>query len=92
MKAQVISLKKPKDFQSSQLTSEQCRVIFRAEEHEYTDEELIQMRDFLFKLAKTFYESYTTTLRNQAKIISINQPYDTEKSHYLCTGKHRRAS
>ena len=92
MKAKIISLKEPKDLQSSQLTIEQCRAIFKAEEHGYTDEELIQMRDFLFKLAKTFYQSYTSALRNRAKVITINQPYDTETSHHLCTGKHRRAS
>ncbi|RYZ28194.1 MAG: hypothetical protein EOO10_10340 [Chitinophagaceae bacterium] len=92
MKAKVISLTEPKDLQSSQLTIEQCRKLFKAEEYGYTDDELIQLRDFLSKLAKIFYESCTTTLRNRAKVITINQPYDTEKSHHLCTGKHRRAS
>ncbi len=93
MKAKVVSISKPKDLNSDQLTLKQCRVMFKAEENEYTNEELIQMRDFLFKLAKIFYQSYTTTLKEQAKIISINQqPYDTEKSNHLCTGKHRRAS
>lgn len=93
MKAKVISISNPNDLYSDQLTLEQCRVMFKAEECGYSDKELIQMRDFLFKLSKIFYESYLITLKNRAKVISINkQSYGTEKSNHLCTGKHRRAS
>lgn len=92
MKAKVIRLK-PKDLYCDQPTLEECRKMFKVEEYGYTDEELIQMRDFLFKLAKIFYEFYTTTLRHRAKVISLyNLTYDTEKSNHLRPSKHRRAS
>jgi hypothetical protein len=75
------------------LSIEECRKLFRASEYGYTDEELIQMKDFLFKIAKIYYELYMTKLKHQTKIIKLNsQPYDTEESHTLCKSKHRRAS
>lgn len=92
MKAKIMRMK-PKDLYSDQLTLEQCRKMFKADKLGYTDEELIQMRDFLFKVAKFFYEFYMTTLRHRAKVISINnQPYGTEESNYLRQGEYRRAS
>ena len=92
MKAKVANLK-TKQKTPAELSIEDCRKMFRAEEYGYTDEELMQMRDFLFKLAKTYYELYMTTLRNKAQVIPLNsQPYDTKESHSLCSGKHRRAS
>lgn len=86
-------LLKTKNVSNQPLSLEECRKLFKSEAYGYTDDELIQMRDFLFKLAKIYYEFYMTTLRHRAKIISIDkQVYDTEKSHHLCSGEHRRAS
>jgi|GEM_PF-2835742 len=90
--AKVVHLKS-RDLSNSPLSVEECRKLFKAEEYEYTVEELKQMRDFLFKLAKIYYDFYMITLRHQAKVISINnRPYGTEKSNHLCKSKHRRAS
>jgi len=92
MMAKVVKLK-PKDLYSNLPGLEECRKIFKAEEYGYADEELIQMRDFLFKLATIYYEFYITTLRHKAKVIHLNtQPYGTKESHHLCKSKHRRAS
>lgn len=75
------------------LSAEQCRNLLNADGYDYTDEELIQIQAFLFKLAKIYYDFYITTLRHRAKVISINdRPYGTEESNHLCTRKHRRAS
>lgn len=93
MKAKVININKPNDLPSEHLTLEQCKQMFKAEEHGYSDEEVIQMRDFLFKLAKIYCEFYRTTGKQSAKVIPLNnQPYGTEKSHHICKSKHRRAS
>lgn len=90
--AKVIKLK-PRDLSKNPLSIEECRILFKAEEYGYTDEELIQMRDFLFKLAKIYYEFYITNLQHRAKVISINdRPYGKETSNHLCKSKHRRAS
>jgi hypothetical protein len=92
MKANVVNLK-TKDKASNDLSIEECRKMFKASEYGYTDEELIQMRDFLFKLAKMYYELYMTRLKRQPKTISLNnEHYDTEESHTLCKSEHRRAS
>ena len=92
MKTRIVNLK-AKAKKPSDLSIEECRTMFKAREYEYTDEELIQMKDFLFKLAKMYYELYMTKLKHQPKIIPLNnQPYDTKESHNLCESKHRRAS
>jgi hypothetical protein len=92
MKAKVVSLK-TKGKAPNDLSIEECRKMFKASEYGYTDDELIQMKDFLFKLAKMYYELYTTKLKHQPKTISLNnEPYDTEESHTLCKSEYRRAS
>lgn len=67
-------------FMSQLTTVEECCLIFKAEEYGYTDEELIQMHDFLFKLSKIFYESYTTTLRSHPTINTPEQKRITKPS------------
>jgi hypothetical protein len=65
MKSRIITTgKAPND-----LSIEECRKMFKAGEYEYTDEELIQIRVFLFKLAKIYYELYMTKLKHKSKII-----------------------
>jgi hypothetical protein len=65
MKSRIkINRKAPND-----LSIEVCRKMFKAKEYEYTDEELLQMKDFLFKLAKIYYELYMTKLKHQSRII-----------------------
>lgn len=92
MKARIVTLR-TKAKAPNDLSIEECRQMFKASEYGYTDEELIQMKDFLFKLAKMYYELYMTKLKHQSKIIPLNnQPYDTEESHTLCKSEHRRAS
>ena len=91
MKARIVNLRQ-KAKAPNDLSIEECRQMFKAREYGYTDEELIQMKDFLFKLAKMYYELYMTKLKHQAKIIPLNnQPYDTEESDTLCKSEHRRA-
>lgn len=93
MKAKIISINNSKELPSEQLTLEQSKKMLKAAEYGYSDEEVIQMSDFLFKLAKIYYEFYRTTGKQSAKVVSLNnQSYGTEKSHHLCKSKHRRAS
>lgn len=74
------------------LTIEQRRKLFKAEEYGYTDEELMQMQDFLFKLAKTYHDLFVTKLRHQLKVVPLNsQSYDPEESNHLRAGEYRRA-
>lgn len=93
MKAKVINLHKPKEVSPEQLTVEQCRKLFKTEEYTYSDEELILMRNFLFKLSKIYYELYMTSLRHKAKVVPLNKTTNgTEKSNHIRPGEHRRAS
>ena len=79
MKTRIVNLKRK---QPNDLSIEECRKMFKASEYGYTDEELIQMKDFLFKIAKIYYELYMTKLKHQSKIITLNnQPYDAEEGH-----------
>ncbi len=74
------------------LTIEQCRKLFKAEEYGYTDEELMQMQHFLFKLAKTYHDLFVTKLRHKLKVVPLNsQTYDPEESNHLRSGEYRRA-
>ncbi|MBD0366413.1 MAG: hypothetical protein ICV53_09960 [Flavisolibacter sp.] len=91
MKTKTIHLK-ANEKSSTVLSIEQCRKMFKAEEYGYTDEELIQMKDFLFKLAKIYYKFYITTLKDKANVIPLyHLPYGTVVCISLCTGQHRRA-
>ena len=69
MKARIVNLK-TKTKSPNDLSLEECRQMFKASEYEYTDEEIIQMKDFLFKLAKIYYELYMTKLKHRSKIIN----------------------
>jgi len=90
MKTKIVPLKPE---QIDKLDLETCRKILNAVDKKYSDEEVIRIRDYLYKLAdiecrffKEWQESYIDN------IIPIKQPqHETEESIPLHQGKYRRA-
>lgn len=91
MRAKVINL--PRQNKNESFTIEKCRKILGANEVEYTDEQIILMRDYLFILARIYFDYYQRTYKEQLKVIHLNKIYNgTEDSDNLCSGEYRRAS
>ncbi|GAA4339571.1 hypothetical protein [Flaviaesturariibacter amylovorans] len=84
---------KSKDLYESLPSVEQCRKLFKAKEYDYTDEELLQLRDFLYKLTRIYYEFYMQDFRHRVPVVNLNNAtHGTEESHSLRPRKYRRAS
>jgi hypothetical protein len=84
---------KSNDLHESLPSLELCRKLFKAKEYDYNDEELLQLRDFLFKLARIYYEFYMQDFRHRAPVVNLNNTnHGTEESHPLHPRKYRRAS
>jgi hypothetical protein len=79
MRAKVISLEK-------------CREIMKENGIEYTDEELLTLRDFLYRLFEISNSHYERIKEREAKVIDINQKDYEKNSIPLCKSEHRRAS
>ena len=66
----------------------ECRKILNRDGNHFTDEEVIEISDFIFRLADIFIDHYKFPENQQGKIISLEdhkQPYHDE-SNYLCAG------
>ena len=74
------------------ISLEKCREIMKENGIEYTDEELLTLRDFLYRLFEISSSHYERRKENQAKVIDINQSDYEKKSIPLCKSEHRRAS
>jgi hypothetical protein len=61
---------------------------------EYSKEELLLIRDFLYRLAEIAVSHYERKQDSNTKVISINKTdhYDQKESIPICQGEHRRAS
>lgn len=89
MKAKIVPLKTG---QTEKLDLETCRKILNAGDQQFSDEEVIRIRDYLYKLAeiecrffKEWQENYTDN------VIPIKQTtHETEESHTLHPGEYRR--
>jgi hypothetical protein len=89
MKTKIVPLKSGQD---EKLDLETCRKILNAGDKKFSDEEVIRIRDYLYKLAeiecrffKEWQENYTDN------VIPIKQPnHETEESHTLHQGEYRR--
>jgi hypothetical protein len=73
--------------EAQRLSLADCRVIMNKGEAEYSDAELIKLRDYLYQLAAIATEQLELG-KEEAKIISlhIHKNNTDEKSHYLRTG------
>lgn len=78
---------------NSKVSIEQCREIMNRDGVEYTDEELLVIRDFMY-LIVDITRSHYERVQDQSKIIDINEnntDHET-KSISIRPGEYRRAS
>jgi hypothetical protein len=73
--------------EAQRLSLADCRAIISKGEAEYSDEELIKLRDYLYQLAAIATEQMEIG-KEETKIISLHTHKNNtdEKSHYLRTG------
>jgi hypothetical protein len=74
------------------ISIEKCRNVMKENGIEYTDEELLILRDFLYRLLEISSSNWERIKEKEAKIFEINQLDHEKKSIPLCESKHRRAS
>lgn len=89
MKAKIVPLKPG---QTEKLDLETCRKILNEGDKQYSDEEVIRIRDYLYTLAEIECRFFKEWQANYAdNIIPIKQAnHETEESHTLHTGEYRR--
>lgn len=73
---------------------EQCQAIMNKDGLEYTDEELLKIRDFMYRIMEITASHFERLKNNEAKVIHINsnQSPNEKKSISIRSCKHRRAS
>lgn len=74
---------------------EQCRAIMNRGGLVYTDEELIIMRVFMYRLAEimtAYYDRKKAKEEKEGKVITLNKNYDNDEttSISLCPGEYGR--
>ena len=75
------------------LDIETCRKVLNQNGSNYSEQEIIQIRDYLYQLAEIECRYFRKWQEEQTgKIININPPtHETEESISLYPGKYRRA-
>ena len=92
MKTKIISLKaKPEE--NTKLDLDTCKRILNAGENEYSDQEIIRIRDYLYLLAEIecrYFKQWQTEQNDN--VIPINANHNERKESIpLYPGEHRRA-
>lgn len=95
MKTKVISLPKQKqgedemneDQIKNRLSIAKCREILQDEGQSLSDEEILKIRDYLYRLAAIGWEEYQHK-QQQSKVVHLEQyqTHNNEESHYLRAG------
>ncbi|MBN8852767.1 MAG: hypothetical protein BGO55_03340 [Sphingobacteriales bacterium 50-39] len=73
---------------NERLSVAQCREILQEEGKELTDARIIEIRDYLYRLAAITWEEYEFRQQEKAKVITLQQHKLSadEKSDHLRTG------
>lgn len=71
----------------SRISISKCREILKAEGRNLTDDQILKIRDFMYRLAAIGYEEYRHQ-QQQTKVIHLEEHkiVNNENSHYLRTG------
>jgi hypothetical protein len=90
MKAKIHPLKKP--VESEEFDVETCKQILNVNGNQYTDEEIIRIRDYLYQLVEIQCRHFRQWQAEQNdNVISINTNRDeTKESTPLYPGEYRR--
>ena len=74
------------------LSLQECKAILNQDRLEYTDEEILIIRDFMYQMAEMTIRHYHDHRISQSKVIAINEiKDDKKKSIPIRPSKHRRA-
>jgi hypothetical protein len=87
MKANVIRITAIKN---EKLDLETCRKILNAGNRKHSDEEVLRIRDYLYRLATIECWFYDQWINEQTETPIINLQDETEKSTPIHPGKYRR--
>jgi hypothetical protein len=87
MKANLIPVNSVKN---EKLDLETCRKILNAGDRKYSDEEIIRITDYLYRLAAIECRFYDQWLNEQTETPIINLQDETKKSIPLHQSKYRR--
>lgn len=89
MNGNVVSLSIEKD---EKLSLDFCKKILNVNGNAYSEEEILQIRDFLYQLAEIECRYFKYWQQQQANnIITINRTdYETSESHLIHQGEYRR--
>jgi hypothetical protein len=92
MSKKIIELKRSKvDLFPDKIPLEVMRRIWNDKDNEYTDKQLIRMREWVYLLMEVIFEGAKKHKRNN--IIHLNSDNnEAEKGNYLHPGEYRRAS
>ena len=91
MNAKLIDLNTKQEIFPDKVPLEELRKIWNDRDVRYTDEQLVQIRGWLYAMAEVIVR-VSDKVKPQTKVIPIGTPHENEKSNYLCPGEHRRAS
>ncbi len=91
MNAKLIDLKTEQELFPDKVPLEALRKIWNDKETQYTDEQLEQIRTWLYAIAEVIVR-ISDKVKQQSRVIQISTEHENEKSNYLCPGEHRRAS
>jgi hypothetical protein len=88
MKAKVVPIKKKagtKPNESGRLSLDVCREILNRQDRKFTDEQVIRIRNYLYKLADIAIEEFEWQEKKQCQVINMNEYKKSkdEKSHSL---------
>ncbi len=80
------------DKKEEKLSVAACKKILNENGNNYTDEEVLKIRDYLYKLAEIQCRHFKDWQEKQeSKIVHLNSNhYETTKSYPLYQGKYRR--
>ena len=91
MNAKVIDLKTKQELFPEKVPLHELRKIWNDKDKQYNDQELEQIRSWLYAMAEVIVQ-VRNKVKQQTKVIPISTEHENEKSNYLCPGEHRRAS
>lgn len=90
MKAKILPLKKP--VENGQIDHETCKQILNTDDKQYSDEEIIRIRDYLYQLAEIecrYFRQWQEEQINNVIPINANK-HERKESIPLYPGEYRR--
>lgn len=89
-KAKIIDLKTKQELFPDKVSLEELRKIWNDKEDKYSDQQLEQIRNWLYAMAEVIVQ-VSDKVKQQTKVIPISTKHENEKSNSICSGEHRRA-